>query len=130
MKIIQKRDILISLVLILLSSGLFVVYQFQISKTTPKAEIYYGTERIKTIQLDGKKEQIFSFPQNENVVFHLFEDGSICFEKSNCKDQICVRSGKLFKVGESTACLPNQFILKIVSKDKENQMLDEPDIIR
>lgn len=129
MKIIQKRDILIILVLLLFSFGIFAVYQIQNSKTTPKAEIYYGTERIKIIQLDEQKEQIFSFPQNENVIFHLYENGSICFEKSDCKDQICVLSGKLYQVGESTACLPNQFILKIVPKDKESHVSDEPDMI-
>ncbi len=130
MKVIQKKDMLIVFVLLLFSLGIFLMYQFANRKTIPKAEIYYGTELIKTIQLDDKKEQIFSFPQNENVVFHLYEDGSICFEKSDCKDQICVHSGKLYQAGESAACLPNEFILKLVPKENKNHLSDEPDFIQ
>ncbi len=128
MKVMQKRDMIIVFVLLLVALGTFVGYRFINSKKMPKAEIYYGTRLIETIQLDTQKDKVFSFPQNENVVFHLYEDGSICFEKSNCKDQICVHSGRLYQAGESAACLPNEFILKLVPN--ENHQLDEPDLIQ
>ncbi len=128
MKVIQKRDIVIVLVLFLVAGGIFAGYQFWNRGKIPKAEIYYGTELIETIELDSQKEQVFTFSQNENVVFHLYEDGSICFEKSDCPDQVCVHSGRLSQPGESAACLPNKFILKLVPK--EGSELEEPDLIQ
>ena len=48
------------------------------------------------------------------MVFHLYPDGGICFEKSDCSDKICIHAGKLYTVGQSAACLPNGIIIKIV----------------
>ena len=90
------------------------VYENYFANKSAKAEIYYGADLVETIDLDTAEERIFSIPQDEHVVFHLYSDGSICFESSDCPDKVCVRSGRLSKVGESAACLPNQIILKIV----------------
>jgi len=73
-----------------------------------------------TIDLSEKKDYSFSIPQNKNVVFHVYKDGSIEFVESDCPDKICVKSGKLNSVGESAACLPNGIVVKIVSKKGNN----------
>ena len=37
------------------------------------------------------------------------------FESSDCPDQICVRSGKLSRAGESAGCLPAVVVIKVES---------------
>lgn len=128
MKLVQKRDMVIAAIVFLLAAILYMGYQFQNRGKSPKAEIYYGAELIKTIELDKGIDEVFVFPQNENVVFHLYEDGSICFEQSDCPDQVCVHSGRLSQVGESAACLPNEFILKLVPVGDYEE--DTPDLIQ
>lgn len=125
MKLIQKRDIFIVFIMLLLAVVFYIGYQMLYKDKLPKAEIYYGSELVETIELGRGEERVFSFPQNEQVIFHLYEDGSICFEESNCPDQVCVHTGRLSQVGESAACLPNEFILKLVPEGEyEEDALD------
>ncbi len=116
MKVLQKKDVIIVTALLVTAVVLYAGFALVNKGKVPMAEVYYGSELIRTIKLNEGREEQFSFPQNENVVFHLYEDGTICFEQSDCRDQICVHAGKLSQIGESAACLPNQFILKIVPK--------------
>ncbi|QEK12311.1 NusG domain II-containing protein [Crassaminicella thermophila] len=41
------------------------------------------------------------------------------FLESNCKDQLCVKMGKITKVNQTSICLPNRVSIKIVSKKSE-----------
>ncbi len=69
-------------------------------------------------------EQWFSIEQNPNVIFHLFEDGSIRFEESDCPRKLCIRSGRLNNPGQFAACLPNGLVLKIVPLKDNNESVD------
>lgn len=46
-----------------------------------------------------------------NVV--VIEDKVVYMKQSNCKNQICVKSDKISKKGESIVCLPNKVIVEI-----------------
>ena len=123
----KKMDILIILC-VLAAAGAISLFFYQRSLgKAPKAEIYYGSTLVKTIELDQGIDKTFTVPEDENVVFHLYADGSICFESSDCPDKVCVRTGRLNTVGQSAACLPNKLILKIVPKNVHNS--EDLDII-
>ena len=125
MKVLQKRDIIVVVALLFLAVALYAGFGILNKGKMPKAEIYYRSELIRTVELGKGKEEVFLFPQNENVKIHLYKDGTICFEESDCPDQICVRAGRLGEIGESAACLPNEFIMKIVpAGDYEEETLD------
>lgn len=127
MKWIKKRDIIIVIGVLLFAGILFAGLWFVNRNIAPKAEIYYKQKLVKTIPMDGNKDETFQLSQNPNVSFHLYEDGSIGFEASDCPDKVCVRTGRLRNVGETAACLPNDCILKIVPAEKG--MEGEVDII-
>lgn len=121
----KKTDIIIISIIIALSVAALITYNFVFSKSAAKAQIYYNSKLIKTIELNKGIDKTFSLPQNDKVIFHLYEDGYICFEQSDCPDKVCVKSGKLHMVGESAACLPNGIILKIVpQKDHSDNDID------
>jgi hypothetical protein len=128
MKFFKKSDILVILTIILVGAGLWIVYRNFYSSKPAKAEIYYKSQLIKTVALDNGKDETFSIPQNPHVVFHLDKTGTIAFEESDCPDKICVKTGKLSRVGETAACLPNEIILKIVPADN-NHDKDDLDMI-
>lgn len=117
-KFSKKKDLIIIVSILLIAVLLYFTYKIylqEINKNGSKAEIYYESELIMSVDLNEKIDKTFSLLQNENVVFHLYEDGSISFEKSDCPDKVCINSGRLKHVGSSTACLPNKIILKIIS---------------
>lgn len=125
MNFTKKKDFIIIAAILLVACILYIVYNLQSDKGAAKAEIYYGSELAMTVMLNENKDNTFKLPQNEHVIFHLYEDGSIGFEESDCPDKVCVNSGKLKHIGSSAACLPNKVILKIVPvKDTDENDVD------
>ncbi|MDD2361792.1 MAG: NusG domain II-containing protein [Oscillospiraceae bacterium] len=127
MKLFKKSDIIIVAAIIAVSLVFWGAYRLYFSETPTAAEIYYDSKLVMTVDLDKNIDKEFSIPQDKEVVFRLFSDGSIRFEKSDCRDKICIRSGKLDTVGQNAACLPNKTVLKIVRKHKPKK--DDIDII-
>ncbi|MCI1966842.1 MAG: NusG domain II-containing protein [Oscillospiraceae bacterium] len=127
MKFVKKTDFVILLVLLIVCVGGWLIYQKEYGSKAAVAEIYYESELVETIDLTKDVDRRFSIPQNQHVVFHQYSDGSICFEESDCPDQICVKSGRLKTIGQSAACLPNRIVLKIRAKNGDRT--DGPDMI-
>lgn len=120
MRFFKKTDLLIIGVLVIVSLVAFVTYKMLFSGQSAKAEIYFKSQLVKTVRLDEHIDKRFTVPENEHVVFHVYEDGSIQFEESDCPDQICIHAGKLKTVGETAACLPNKLIMKLVPAGGRN----------
>jgi len=119
MKFFKKTDIIIIIGIIAVSAVSWYLYNDFFGKDRVKAEIYYYSDLVETVDLSMGQDRTFSIPQDENVVFHLYEDGSIAFEESDCPDKICIQAGRLKTAGQFAACLPNGIVLKIVPV-KEN----------
>lgn len=120
MNFFKKTDLIVIIVLLSISATVYLTYNYFAQGEDTKAEIYLKSELMKTVDLISNESRTFSIPGKENVVFHLYEDGSIAFERADCPDQICVNSGRLHIVGQSAACLPNGLILKIVPRNGYN----------
>src|SRR5665647_1058659 len=112
MKFFKKNDIKVIATILLIYISLWAVYNFSFDRNLAKAEIYYYSKLIQTVRLDEGIDQTFSIPQKPNVVMHLYQDGKICFEESDCPDKVCINTGKLSKVGQYAACLPNGIVIK------------------
>lgn len=127
MRFFKRSDIAIITAILALSFVLFGAYKFFYGKTPAKAEIYYYSELVWTVDLSEANAGTFSIPQNEEVVFQITEDGRIAFIESNCPDKICINTGYLQTVGQYAACLPNGIMVKIVPngdrKDSEADLV-------
>ena len=127
MKFFKKTDMIVILCILALSIIAWLIYSSLFSNKAAKAEIYYHSKLVETIDLTKGEERAFSIPQNENVVFRLNKEGNIRFEKSDCPDKVCVNTGKQHMVGQSAACLPNAIVLKIVPLKERSE--DDLDVI-
>lgn len=127
MKFFKKNDILIVAVLLIISLGVYVVYDNIYGQSETKAEIYYYSELVKTVELNAGEPIDFSITQEPDVVFHISEDGAIAFIESDCPDKVCIKTGALDSVGQYAACLPNGVVLKIVPAGERSE--DDPDIV-
>ena len=124
MKFAKRADVIIIGAIVVISLAVWGT-NLLLSKNEKKhAEIYYQSHLAMTVDLSKGEDRTFSISQNENVVFHLYPDGSICFEHSDCPDKICIRTGRISQPGQIAACLPNEIILKIVGESQS----DAPDI--
>lgn len=125
MKFFKKSDLIILLIIVVVSISAWTVYKKVFSKKSAKAEIYYNNQLVETVDLNTGVDKTFSIPQDKDVIFHLYKDGSIAFEESDCPDKICIKTGKLKTVGETAACIPNKVFIKIVPEgSRDNDDLD------
>lgn len=122
MKFFKKSDVIIIALIVIISIAGLIIYNSVFSKKRAKAEIYYNNSLVKTVALNTGVDEKFSIPQNKHVVFHLYKDGSIRFEESDCPDKICIKTGKIKTVGETAACIPNKIFVKIVSADNNSNL--------
>ncbi len=127
MKFFKKTDMIIIAIIIAAGIGGWIAYSLIFSGKAAKAEIYYHSKLVETIDLNTGQERVFSIPQKKEVVFHLYKDGNIRFEHSDCPDKVCVNAGKLHIVGQTAACLPNGIVLKIVPAKAHGE--DDPDMV-
>lgn len=114
MKFIRRTDLIVLLALVILAGGGWFGYKAMFGGRSAQAEIYYYSELVMTVDLTKGEDRHFSVPEVPAVVFHLYADGSIAFEESDCPDKVCIRTGRIDTVGQSAACLPNGLVMKIV----------------
>lgn len=127
MNFFKKTDIIVIAVIIVASAVIWLVYNSIFAGKTARAEIYYYSKMVQTLDLTAGTEKIFSIAENDEVVFKLDKEGNIQFIKSDCPDKVCIRSGKLHMVGQSAACLPNGIVIKIVPRGERSE--DDLDIV-
>ena len=124
MKYLKKYDIFIISAILIFSFLSWITYHYFVAGQLSKAEIYHYSKLVKTVELGQGIDKYFSIEENPDVVFHLFEDGSIGFKESDCLHKLCIKAGKLSMPGQFAACLPNGIILKIVSAERADRDVD------
>lgn len=117
MRLFGRADIILIALIAMVSAAVWLVNRSIHSGKAARAEIYYYSELVETIDLGKEIEKSFSIPQDENVVFFLDGKGNIQFVKSDCPDKVCINTGKIRVPGQYAACLPNGIVVKIVSAD-------------
>lgn len=108
----RRRDLLVLLLLAAAAAALWLLMPAFAGRPL-YAEIRQNGAVIKTIPLNTGRDEVFSLSEAPQVVFHLYSDGSICFEESDCPDLVCVRSGRISRSDQSAICLPNRLALQI-----------------
>lgn len=127
MKFFKRSDLIIIICILAVSAASWVIYHYYFAEDNGKAEIYYYSELVETVDLNSGEERTFSIPQDENVVFHLDQEGTIAFVESDCPDKVCIHAGKLKTTGQFAACLPNGIVVKIVPQRERDE--DDVDLV-
>ena len=111
----KKGDYVVIAVVLLLCLLLFLPSFFPSEEKT--AEVYVDGEKVKTVALSSlKAEERFTVASCEI----LFEKDGASFVASSCKDQLCVRCGKLKNAGDSMACVPNRVVVAVRAEKNDD----------
>ena len=111
-------DAVLLAVLLLLCGVLFFAAASQSSGTTAVAE--QNGEELYRIALSPEQERTTFRVSGEYNVAVAVENGEAWVESADCPDQVCVRSGKLSKSGQTAACLPAGVVLRIEGNTQQN----------
>ena len=109
-KLLTIRDALLIALILVIGLSMLGLHQWRgnVDAGVTAAEIRsdYGTYFV---HLDEDR----TFYIIPNVIFEV-KNAQIAFVKSDCPDQICVRTGFIGSAGQMAACLPNGLVLSVL----------------
>ena len=109
MKTRYLYDVLLVLALILVSS---VLYFF----------VRYGADVGGTVRVSVGEDAAVEYPLSRNASYSLnggtnvliIKDGEAFIEEADCPDGLCIRQGRISRVGERIVCLPNKILVEVI----------------
>lgn len=113
-------DAAVASLALLIAVAIFAAGAMQAREKGRVAEIIVDGEILRTYDLDAVSEP-FEVTL-ENGGFHmtaLIEPGRIRMVRSDCPDQVCVRTGWLSTPGQASACVPARIMLCVTGGSQE-----------
>ncbi len=116
-KLIKPLDLLLIVLLLLGGTGAWLYAKQSTSGAT--AVIYINGEVFQSIELEKVAEAYeIELPCTPKATLFV-EKGEISFKKAECKDKVCVNTGKLNKRSDTAACLPAKVVVTIKNGEKQ-----------
>ena len=113
-KWIKKRDVILIIALLLVGVITLVIWHFVYSISGNFITVEHRDNIIGTYPLNVDKEiEIEHRGQIVNKI--IIEDGYCYMEKAECPDHLCIKQGKIDKVGQTIVCLPNRVVVTVTS---------------
>lgn len=123
-KLFSRADFILILVLSVICVILFIP-RFITTSKSQTAVIYKNGKVIERIDLNSVKNSYnISLDSKPNSIVQV-DKGRIRYKVSHCPDKLCVKSGWLSKVGDTSACLPAKTMIVIEGQTQK----DAPDAI-
>ena len=121
MKLFKRTDLIIILAVLLAAAMISIPRFFASDKLT--AEIYVDGRLEETIELSEVESEYTVTPDTEPRVEITVNKGEIYFSHAECKDKLCVKSGRLTSGGETAACLPARVVISVKSNKNKTDIM-------
>jgi len=136
---IRKADIILFIVLVVigLAASAALSLSHQTAGSDAKVVIESGGDLYAKYPLSEDRVIVVPAPKQRNTdapaadpddqasaqydYYNVVEikDGSVSVTEASCKNQVCVRHGRVSRSGESIVCLPNRLVVRIESGYEE-----------
>ena len=113
---LRKADFLLFFIFIAAAALIAAMPLVRSSDGAPRVRIIAQGELAGIYPLDSDNEIEIERDGHRNVV--VIKDNTVHMDYSDCKNQVCVNTGKISKPGETIVCLPNYVIVEIVSSEE------------
>lgn len=118
-KFFRWADLILIVVVIAAALAIFLPKHFQKADGNVTAVITRDGEVIQKIDLSKVKKPYTISLDSHPGAWVTVTPGSIYYSKAECKDKICVRTGKLTKPGDTAACLPSKTLIRLESNGRK-----------
>lgn len=115
-KIINKADIVLFIVLVLLGLGLSA-WSFVSGGAGQKAIVTVDGQPYGSYSLF--ENQTIEIRQNHHLNKITIKDGTVQMTYSDCRNQVCVKDGSVSMANQSIVCLPNKVMVEITGGEGE-----------
>ena len=112
-KVRLKRDIILVLSMVIIAAAAFLIINFAVKKDGSYAVIKVDGKVIKTLDLNSGETTIEVNGYQGGVNKVVINDGKVSMTEAECADELCVKTGKISRVGETIVCLPHRVVVEI-----------------
>ncbi len=121
MKLFKRTDLIIIFVILLAAAAISIPRFLNSDNLT--AEVYVDGRLEEIIDLSAVEKEYKIVPNTEPTVEITVGKGEIYFSHAECKDKLCVKSGKLTNGGETAACLPTRVVISVKSNKNKTDIM-------
>ncbi len=121
MKLFKRTDLIIILVVLLSAAAISIPRFLNSDKLT--AEVYVDGRLEETIDLSAVEKEYKIVPNTEPKIEITVAKSEIYFSHAECKDKLCIKSGKLTSGGETAACLPARVVISVKSNKNKTDIM-------
>lgn len=112
-KVRLKRDTILVLSMVIIAAAAFLIINFAVKKDGSYAVIKVDGNVIKTLDLNSGETTIEVNGYQGGVNKVVINDGKLSMTEADCPDELCVKTGKISRVGETIVCLPHRVVVEI-----------------
>lgn len=109
----HRNDILLIGALLIAAAVLFI--GFRLAGKPGRAVLV--TENGREIaRFSLAEDRTYPIPSEKGENLLRIENGAAWIESADCRDQICVKRGKIRKAGETIVCLPHRIVVTVTEE--------------
>ena len=109
-------DFVIIAAVLLLAAAVAAVFAAQNTGGQLYAEVWQDGGLVERVALTAQTDRTIDLDGHNTVVL---QGESAVMQQADCRDQVCVRTGRLTRAGQAAVCLPHRVVLKLVGEASE-----------
>lgn len=121
-KVRLKRDIILVLSMVIIAAAAFLIINFAVKKDGSYAVIKVDGNVIKTLDLNSGETTIEVNGYQGGVNKVVINDGKVSMTEADCPDELCVKTGKISRLGETIVCLPHRVVVEIKGSQDDDSI--------
>lgn len=121
-KVRLKRDTILVLSMVIIAAAAFLIINFAVKKDGSYAVIKVDGNVIKTLDLNSGETTIEVNGYQGGVNKVVINDGKVSMTEADCPDELCVKTGKISRVGETIVCLPHRVVVEIKGSQDDDSI--------
>ena len=124
---LRKADILLFFFFLALAALIAALPLVRSSGNEQKVRIISGGELVGIYPLENDIEVEVKHDGHLNIV--SIKNKKVYMKYSDCRNQICVHTGEITRLGDTIVCLPNYVIVEITGNEGGGDEDDSVDVI-
>ena len=133
LKMMKPGDIVLLLFLVVLSFLPVIIFSYANRSSNVEyniALISVDGEVLHHFELkDDATREVYVYTDNRGHENTIVREGTVVtISEASCPDQLCVRQGDAYRVGDTLVCLPHRLLIEITSDNPEANSDLEVDI--
>ncbi len=118
-KIRLKRDIILVLVMLAVAMMALLIINYGVKKEGTYAVVKVDGQELYKLELD--KDTTIDVAGYQGGLNRIeVKAGKVSMTEADCPDELCVKTGKISRTGETIVCLPHRVVIEIKSTQGGN----------